>query len=366
MTKVLMAGGGTGGHLFPAIAIADALRTAHPDWSFVFAGSERGVEAAVLPARGLSHRLFPFQPVHRRQWWRNAGWPLLAVRLVRAVDRWLDQERPDIVIGTGGYVSGPVVWRAARRGIPTALLELDARPGLATRLASGSANAIWLGAPEAMDHLPPKARPRAVVTGAPILPPDRSRRDSAMSGFGLDPALPTIVITGGSQGSLALNRVVADWLNSGGGAGRQVIWAAGKATYPRFAGLHSPPGVQVVPFLDPIADAWSVADIAITRAGMMTLAELAAWGIPAILVPLPSAAANHQHHNAVAAASAGAGVLLPQHELDAARLELGVSALLDDRERREAMSAAARARGRPDAAGDIAARVEQLLGRRRD
>lgn len=361
MTRVVLAGGGTGGHLFPAIAIADAIRSRHPEWEFLFAGSERGVEASVLPRRGLPHRLFPFQPLHRRQWWRNASWPLLAGRLVRSVDRWLAEQQPDVVIGTGGYVSGPVVWRAGRRGIPTALLELDARPGLATRLASGSASQIWLGAPEALEHLPPRARPRAVVTGAPIIPPDRSRKQAAVGSFGINPQSPVIVVTGGSQGSLALNRAVAEWLRQGGGAGRQVIWATGKATFAEFAGLHAPPSVHVVPFLDPIADAWAVADVAIARAGMMTLAELAAWGIPAILVPLPTAAADHQHHNAVAAAGAGAAVLLPQQELDAARLDAEIKSLVDDPVRRDAMSTAALARGRPNAASEIAERVAQLL-----
>lgn len=356
-----MAGGGTGGHLFPAIAIADAIRIRHPEWEFVFAGSERGVEASVLPRRGLPHRLFPFQPLHRRQWWRNASWPLLAGRLVRSVDRWLAEQQPDIVIGTGGYVSGPVVWRAARRGIPTAILELDARPGLATRLASRWAGQVWLGAPEALAHLPVRARARAVVTGAPIPPPDPTRREAALVHFGLNSALPVVAITGGSQGSLALNRQVAEWLNQGSGTGRQVIWATGKGSHAEFAALHSPPGVRVVPFLDPIADAWSVADIAVARAGMMTLAELAAWGIPAILVPLPTAAANHQHHNAAAAALAGAAVVLPQAELDPARLEAEVAGLLGDSAQLAQMKSAALARGRPDAAREIAERVDQLL-----
>lgn len=356
-----MAGGGTGGHLFPAIAIADAVRAAHSDWTTIFAGSERGVEAKVLPARGLAHRLFPFEPVHRRQWWRNLRWPFLAGKLVREVDHWLAEVRPDAVIGTGGYVSGPVVWRAARMGIPTAILELDARPGLATRLAARSAREIWLGAPEAEPHLPRTVQGRVRVTGAPITPPDPQRAAAARERFGLDPSRPTVVITGGSQGSLALNRVVAEWLSAGGGNNRQVIWATGRTTHQQFAALDAPPSVHVVPFLDPIADAWAVADLAIARAGMMTLAELAAWGIPAILVPLPTAAANHQHHNASAAAGAGAAVLLPQAELGADRLAAEVDGLLGSRERLSAMSAAALARGRPDAAMQIAARVDGLL-----
>ena len=117
MTTILMAGGGTGGHLFPAIAIANAVKAAHPDWQVAFAGATRGIEANVLPARGLPHRLFPFEPLHRARWWRNARWPFLGVKLIREIDRWLQELQPDAVIGTGGYVSAPVVWRAAARGI---------------------------------------------------------------------------------------------------------------------------------------------------------------------------------------------------------------------------------------------------------
>lgn len=357
MTTIAFAGGGTGGHLFPALAIAGAVAATRPEWRCVFAGARRGVEATVLPERGVPHRLFPFEPIHRTRWWRNARWPLLAVRLVREVDDWLDAERPAAVIGSGGYVSGPVVWRAARRGIPTAIVELDVRPGLATRLLTRWVDQIWLAAEEARDALPVAARARAVVTGAPIAPPDPGRREAALSRFGLDRSRPVLTITGGSQGSLALNRVVAAWLAAGGGEGRQVLWATGRATHAAFAPLHQPPEVQVIPFIDPMADAWSVSDLALTRAGMMTLAELAAWGIPAILVPLPTAAADHQTHNALAAEAAGAATCLRQDALDAAALEAAVGAILGGPSRREAMARAARQRGRPDAAAGIAQRV---------
>src|ERR1019366_7026432 len=125
MTTVLLAGGGTGGHLMPALALAEATRTLRPDWRFVFAGAERGIEATVLAERGVPYHLLPLQPLYRRQWWKNLGWPLLLPSLLRRIDAMLQQERPAAVIGTGGYVSGPVVWRAARRRIPTGILELD-------------------------------------------------------------------------------------------------------------------------------------------------------------------------------------------------------------------------------------------------
>ncbi len=360
MTTLLFAGGGTGGHLMPALAMAAAVAREQPGWEAVFAGAMRGVESHVLPARGVPHRLFPFEPLHRREWWRNARWPLLAARLVRAVDAYLDEVQPAAVIGSGGYVSGPVLWRAARRGIPTGILELDVRPGLATRWLASAVREIWLGAPEARAALPAGARRRALVTGAPIVSPDPARRSTAAVRFGLDPSRPVVVITGGSQGSLAINRVVAAWLDGRGGVGTQLLWVTGRATHADFARYHAPPSVQVIPFLDPMADAWAVADLCVARAGMMTVSELAAWGIPAVLIPLPTAAADHQTPNAEAHARAGAGIHLPQAGLTAARLGEVLGELLADPSRRATMAMAARARGRPDAAARIAARIIAL------
>lgn len=362
MTTVLLAGGGTGGHLMPALAIAQQLAARHPEWRMVFAGAERGIEASVLPQRGVPHRLFPFEPIHRQQWWRNLKWPLLAWRVARAVDAMLDAESPSLVIGTGGYVSGPVVWRAARRGIPTAILELDVRPGFATRRLAPMVREIWTAAPEGLAALGPGAAARGIVTGAPIMPPDAGRRTAARARFGITDERPVLIMTGGSQGSLAMNRLISAWLREGGAADAHLIWATGRATHEEFAHHHVPPDVTVVPFLDPMADAWAVADLCVARAGMMTLAELCAWGIPSVLVPLPTAAADHQRHNAEAMAAAGASVVLTQAGLSAATLGATLTALLADGPRRAAMAAAATRRGKPDAAMQIAARCERLVG----
>ncbi|MGH7582947.1 MAG: UDP-N-acetylglucosamine--N-acetylmuramyl-(pentapeptide) pyrophosphoryl-undecaprenol N-acetylglucosamine transferase [Gemmatimonadales bacterium] len=360
MTTVLFAGGGTGGHLMPALAIATATRELEPAWRCFFAGAARGVDAAVLPERGWPHQLLPFQPLYRRQWWKNLRWPLLLPVLRRRIDALLDAERPAVVVGTGGYVSAPVLRRAAARGIPTALLELDVRPGIATRLAASRASAIWLAAAESRAALPAGVAARAVITGAPITPPDPSRRAAAAGRFGVDGLRPVLVITGGSQGALAINRVVADWLAAATSLPVQVIWSTGRGTHARFAALHRPPEVHVLPFIDPMSDAWSVADLAVARAGMMTLAELCAWRIPSVLVPLPTAAANHQWHNARAMADAGAAVLLDEQGLDATRFAGMIVELVGDPARRRALAAAAADRARPDAAIAIARAVVAL------
>lgn len=350
----------------PALAIGRAVTEQHADWRIFFAGAKRGIEAHVLPERGVHHQLFPFEPIHRRQVWRNLKWPALAWTLMSDVDALLDAERPAAVIGTGGYVSGPVVWRAARRGIPTAILELDVMPGLATRALARRVDEIWLGTPEARARLPRAAWDRSSVTGAPIAPPDRSRRDAARDRFGVaDDGRPVLVVTGGSQGSRAINQLVAGWLDAGGGVGARIVWATGRATFDDFVRHHAPPDVHVLPFLDPMSDAWAIADVCVARAGMMTIAELCAWGIASVLIPLPTAAADHQTHNARALEAAGGAIHLPQHGLDVRHLGSVLDALLHDQERRAALGRGASARGRPGAAADIAKRVAELALRPR-
>jgi len=359
---VLIAGGGTGGHLMPALAIANQLRQDHPGFRVVLAGALRGVEATLLPTRDFPFQLLPAEPIYRRQWWKNLRWPFLAARLMRDVDALLDRERPSVVIGTGGYASGPVVWRAVRRGIATAVQEQNAYPGLATRWLSKRVREVWLGVPEARRLLKTGPATTVLDTGNPIVPPDPARRAGALKTFGLDPARPVLLITGGSQGARFLNDAVATWIDSGGAEGMQLLWATGRGTYAQFRGRHAPPAVQVFDFLDPIADAYSVATLAISRAGMMTVAELAAWGIPSILVPLPTAAADHQTPNARVMEEAGAAIHVRQSDFPAALWGGLVAKLLQSPDRLAAMAAAARGRGRPDAASRISARIGILSG----
>lgn len=364
MTRVLIAGGGTGGHLMPALAIADAIAQVRPGTHVALAGARRGVEAELLPSRQYPHTLLPVEPIYRRQWWKNLRWPVTAIRVVRDTRRLLDAEQPTVVVGTGGYASGPVVWLAARRGIPTAIQEQNAGPGFATRRLAGVVREVYLGVPEARQALRPGRRTEVIDTGNPITPPDRGvgRRARARNRFFVTGSLPVVVVTGGSQGSLALNQQVAGWLDSGGGHGLQLLWAVGRATGSRFRQYHKPPFVQVFEFIDPMADAWAVADLAVARAGMMTIAELCAWGIPSVLVPLPTAAQDHQTANARVMADAGAAVHLPQRNLAPGVLGAEITRLLGDPVFRTAMAECALSRGKPDAAAQIAARILALSG----
>src|ERR671918_800472 len=228
---ILIAGGGTGGHLTPALAIASAIESLGDGLEPVLVGAMRGVEAKILPTRDFRYHLLPSEPIYRRAWWKNVRWPLLAGRLLRGVDELLDAERPAAVLGTGGYASAPVVWRAAHGGLPTAIQEQNAYPGLATRWLSRRVSHVYLGLPESRRLLRFGSRTQVFDTGNPIVPPTPERRPGALKLFGLEPGARVVLVTGGSQGALAINRAVAGWLEAGGPAGACVIWVTGRGTY---------------------------------------------------------------------------------------------------------------------------------------
>jgi UDP-N-acetylglucosamine--N-acetylmuramyl-(pentapeptide) pyrophosphoryl-undecaprenol N-acetylglucosamine transferase len=358
---VLIAGGGTGGHLMPALAVAAELDARAAGVEPVLVGAVRGVEAQILPSRDFRYHLLPMEPIYRRTWWKNLRWPVVAGRVLRRVEALFDEEQPVAVLGTGGYASGPVVWWASRHGVPCAIQEQNAYPGLATRWLSRRVRHVYLGLPEARRLLRFGAETRVFDSGNPITPPSPERRTAALMQLGLDGSRPVLLVTGGSQGALAINRAVAGWLDAGRAENLAIIWVTGRGSHAQFAAYHRPPDVSVVDFLDPMADGYAVADLVVSRAGMITVAELCAWGLPSILVPLPTAAADHQTHNARVLAEAGASVLLTQDQLSPASLGAAVRRLLSDPATRGAMAQRALARGRPHAAAEIVSNFLTLI-----
>jgi UDP-N-acetylglucosamine--N-acetylmuramyl-(pentapeptide) pyrophosphoryl-undecaprenol N-acetylglucosamine transferase len=345
----------------PALALADAIREHAPQLEPVLVGAVRGVEARLLPSRDFRFYLLPSEPIYRRTWWKNVRWPFVAGRLLREVSRVFEREQPAAVIGTGGYASGPVVWWAARHRIPSAIQEQNAYPGLASRWLSRRVRHVYLGLPEARRLLRFGPATEVFDLGNPIAPPSPQNKEGARKKFSLGGIRPVVLITGGSQGALAINQAVAGWLDRAGPGEADLIWVTGRSTYEKFRGYEAT-GVRVFDFLDPMSDAYAVADLVVSRAGMITLAELCAWGIPNILIPLPTAAADHQTHNACVLAEAGASLLLPQSELTPDRLAAVVAELLQDPEKRGQMAARARSRGRPNSARDIVYKLLTLIG----
>ena len=361
-TTVLFAGGGTGGHLYPGIAIARTLVRLEPRVQPFFIGAERGIERQVLPTTEFPHLLLDLHPLYRAQPWAN--WRTLrgavgAWRAVGALDR---REHPRLVVGTGGYAAGVALAYAVMHRIPIVQQAGDSHPGLTARAFRRWTRETYLAFPEAARVL--GGDPAQLIdTGAPIEPPPSPRPDRRVArakwGFPAEQGR-VLLIYGGSQGSRAMNLVVADWVRGGIPEDLHVIWMTGKASYGEFASLDGG-RVRVREYLSPIAEAYAAADLALVRAGAMTTAELFAWGIPAIVVPLPTAAADHQTHNARALAAAGAAIHLPQAELTVDRLDREVRSLLSDPTAMARLAAGASQRARPDAAESIARRILRLI-----
>ena len=376
--RILIAGGGTGGHLYPALNLAAAFGRLAPDVECVFLGGRRGLEARVLPDAGYEFRLLPLQPLYRHRPWRN--WRLFASApaVIAGVRRAFRDFDPRFVVGTGGYVAGPALAGARLRGVPAAIQEQNAAPGLVTRLFAPGVDQIHLGYPEAEARLRIGRRTRLSALGNPVAPgkdgaagpngsagPARTRFDW--------PGGRNLLVFGGSQGALGLNRAFLrdlEWAARDAAAwpdGVSVVWIAGPAhaaeLSARTSELPFADRVRVVPYIDDLGRQLDGVTLALCRSGAMSLAELCAAGRPAVLVPLPTSAGGHQLTNARALAEAGAAEVREEGGLEAGELWSLCREILTDDGRLARMSEAAASRGRPDAALDIAREMLTLLDR---
>ncbi len=364
--RIVLAGGGTGGHLYPGLAIARALVRADASAEPFFVGAKRGIERDVLPTAGFPYVLLDLHPLYRTRPWEN--WRTLAGAATawRQIGALVQRNRPAIVVGTGGYAAGAMMAYAVTHRIPLVQQAGDSFPGLTARAFSRWSREMYLAFPEAARFLRASHPGAMIDTGAPIEPPPSPPPDRAKAraswGFP-DDGRRVLLIHGASQGALAINRAVRGWIERGLPDDLYVIWSTGKGTYEQFRDLDGA-RVRVRDYLSPIADAYAASDLALTRAGAMTTAELFAWELPAVLVPLPTAAADHQTANARALEAAGAAIHLPQTELSAERLDTIFRSLLADRARLSALAAGARARARPNAAAEIARRILGLVADR--
>lgn len=356
--RIVFAGGGTGGHLYPGLAIARAVQRARPDVRPFFIGAQRGIEKDVLPTTGYPFALLDLHPLYRTKVWNNWKTARGLINAWRGIGKIFAEERPAVVVGTGGYAAVAALAYAVAHGIPIAEQTGDSLPSLTARLFSRWAREVYLSFPESAHHLKARSKDALVDTGAPIEPPPAHRPDRAemLKKWRFPSDAQVLLVYGGSQGSLAINNAVRDWIGRGLTGRTHVLWATGRGNYDGFKQLDND-RVRVVPYLSPVSEAYAVADLAVARGGTMTLAELMAWGIPAIVVPLPTAAANHQELNAIALERAGAAIHLPQSKLTGDALGETVNGLLGDARRRNAIVSAAAQRARPNAAEEIARRV---------
>jgi UDP-N-acetylglucosamine--N-acetylmuramyl-(pentapeptide) pyrophosphoryl-undecaprenol N-acetylglucosamine transferase len=358
--NVLFAGGGTGGHLYPGLAIARALVRRAPGTRIHFVGAKRGIERDVLPGTEFAHTLVDAHPLYRSQPWRN--WTtvtggIAAWRAMSALGRQFD---PHVVVGTGGYASGVALAWAAADGRTIVQHIGDSYPGATARWFARFSTEAYLGFPEAEQYLSHR-KCTYYATGNPIEPPPdiRPAAAEARARWGFPASARVLLVFGGSQGARALNIATLGFVERGLPPELCVIWATGKAQYDSYKQFDRA-DVRVVPYLSPIADAYAAADLAVVRGGMMGTSELCAWGVPMMIVPLPTAAHDHQTSNARALEAAGAAIHVPQSALTPERIAADVGALLADPARRAELKRNALARSKPQAAHDIAGHILDL------
>lgn len=355
--RVLIAGGGTGGHLYPGIALAEEV-TARPGGQVLFVGTARGLEARVVPAAGYPLELLDVSGIKR------AGLLGLVKALLRLPRAFLASLailrhfRPDMVVGVGGYASGPIVLAAALSGRPTAIQEQNSVPGITNRILGRFVRAVFVAFDDARLFFDGR---KVRATGNPV------RRKFLEGAAGREPAAsPVLLVCGGSQGARAVNDAVLAALPSllARFLGLRVLHQAGPADFDRVrqavAAARLDARVDVRAFIDDMASAYRGSTLVIGRAGALTLAELAITGRPAVLIPLPTAADDHQTRNAAAFERAGAAALLPQAEATGERLAEVCTGLLADEARRTSMSAAMAGLGRPAAARRIVDALEAI------
>ena len=369
--SVFVAGGGTGGHVFPSLAVAGALREAAPDLAVEFVGTARGLESRLVPEAGWVLHTVEAMPLARKVSASTLKVPFALRRAVRSVRALLRERKAVAAIVFGGYVSVPLALAAWRERLPLVVHEQNAVPGVANRLAARWASSVAVTFPGTTF-----GKTHVEVTGNPVRPgldtdAIATARTEALAAFDLAADRRTLLVFGGSQGARSINEAILTSAALWSSPERlQILHVAGRRdaedVIARWAKLGDVEGVPVVRcrnFVERMDLAYATADAVVCRAGASTIAELTVLGLPSVLVPYPHATADHQSANARALARAGGAVMVADPELDAQRLVDEAQPLLIDDEVRARVSAAARAFGRPDAAARVAELVLAAAGR---
>ena len=362
--RVLLAAGGTGGHVYPAIAIADAVKELSSDSDVIFVGTRDRMEWQAVPGAGYEIKSVWISGFHRRLTPQNLLFPIkLVVSLIQSFSI-LKRFKPDVVVACGGFAAGPVGWVAAKLGIPIAIQEQNSYPGVTNRLLAKHAEKIFT-AFEAAEHFLPKQK--IELTGNPV----RSgltvqNRQDALGHFGFTGDRPVLLILGGSGGALALNDAIAARLDElHNDSGIQIIWQCGKKYYEEISGNINEeeyPNLRLLGYINDMPAAYGAATLVLTRAGASTCSELMMIGKPSVLVPSPNVAGDHQTKNAASMVDEGASVLIAEKELKEALTDR-VPSLLQDNDKLKEMSDAALNLAKPDAAKEISKKLFELAKR---
>ena len=365
--RVILAGGGTGGHIYPAITIAREVARRDPNTEILFIGSKRGLENELVPKEGFRLLTLQLEGIPRRislKVFKSLG---LAGKGIGEAYKIMKEFRPDLVIGTGGYVCGPVVMTARLMGIPTAIQEQNAFPGLTNRLLGKVVDRVFLAYGEAARYFNPK---KVKIFGNPIRTAEFQEvsRPVAERNMGIQSGRTNLLIFGGSQSARRINQCFMDILPKmlAGFPNLQIIMMTGGKDYEATESRVKEMDIQssqrsrlfLTPYFYKIADAYIVSDLVLARAGAISLAEITYFGIPALLIPYPFATNNHQEYNARELEKKNAALVLLEKELTPETLWNHLSLLLNDADKRRKMSSASKSLGKPSATEDI---VNELL-----
>lgn len=361
--RIIISGGGTGGHIFPAIAIANAIKAADPRTAFLFVGAEGKMEMEKVPAAGYTIEGLPIAGIRREFSLDNLFFPVKLLRSLSRAGQIIRAFKPDAAVGVGGYASGPLLYMASRQGIPCIIQEQNSFPGITNRILSRRAKSICV-AYEGMDRFFPAEK--IVFTGNPVREDIRhtdGKRSEAAAVFGLDAAKKTILVTGGSQGARSINRAVIEGLGRIADSGHQLLWQTGRLFYPEAKAAVEKlqhPSVKVFEFITRMDLSYALSDVVVGRAGASTVSELCIVRKPAILVPLPTAAEDHQTKNCEALVKREAALLVTDASA-AERLVTEALALIGDEARCRQLADNIAPLARPRAAEEIARQIFKIV-----
>ena len=373
--RVIISGGGTGGHIFPAVSIANKLKELNPETEILFVGAEGRMEMEKVPAAGYKIIGLPVAGLQRKLTLSNLSLPFKVLKSVRMAKKIIKEFKPDIAIGVGGYASAPLLWAAGRAGIPTLIQEQNGFAGLTNRIVGKKADSICV-AYDGMERFFPADR--IVMTGNPIrkeiLPADEQMKKEAFEFYGLNPAKKHLFIVGGSLGSGTLNKSMKRWISEGcpGGKNLEIIWQCGKyykKDVDAFMEEAKSNGtaaecigqIRHFDFIQRMDLAYAMADVVISRSGASSISELCAAHKAAIFVPSPNVAEDHQTHNAMALVNKGAGVLVKDAEAEA-KLMKAACRLIESPDKIALMERNIALLAKRDAAMTIADEVYRIIG----
>ena len=357
--KFLISGGGTGGHIYPAIAIANELKRRYPEAEFLFVGAKDRMEMEKVPQNGYKIKGLWITGIQRKITLKNLAFPFKLISSLWNANKIIKKFNPDVVIGTGGFASGPTLMRANANNVPTLIQEQNSYPGITNKLLSKKATKICV-AYDGLDRFFLKSK--IVKTGNPVrqdLLTIASKRDMALDFFKLDKTKKTLVVIGGSLGARAINKLIEnqiDWLVE---QRVQVIWQTGKLYYEEYKKYDKIKGVQTHAFLNKMDLTYAAADVIISRAGAGSISELCIVGKPTIFIPSPNVSEDHQTKNAQAVVDENAAILLKESELE--RFQTIFNGLIENKERQNELSENIKQLALPKATKSIVDEIELLL-----